>query len=594
MDSTWMDVVVRDLRKTDSDKDCSTRMVVLHTVQLLPHEAYRNAEEKKYLNFLPGEESVTSIAVHGGITCELDIARFWSTQGTTKLEVDVRFRGVITIPHDPTILTGGGGVKVRVASNVSDETILPSAKLTHWKTSVSPKYIGSIHPCDERDVLHTNKKQIHQLILSYEFDMKEAGKFTPRSPAFQGFLYESAFESQLMLIFDEDKRYIGVADSWPSECQAPKGKITIRMQIRHNDVSKLQEFQYSPIWIERKLSKAISLDVYGSHAAMVSKGEKWKKTLLREGNSTAVFFREPAPSDIPSECICGDILFGTFDIVDSPTNLPGAGKKPGGNPISFVVGPKSVESKDEVKVPELLDTRTKDEKLMELLRDAKVDYLKKMMSEKDVDLESAMKLYDNFVIEYPDHVPFHLSVLQGLDDQKDKRLMNLDKIIQVADTIINAVDSVQLACFFGMNIDEEDAQVCDDKKKNERLKDSLIDALARKARALANKNDEQASAEFSKTMKELQKWVDINKNKKFTILAIEKEKRDQRYASAVKILSSLLDNRGKDTSDGICPMTKDDIVKERIQLLTTLGYTSLAKRDKDWSIICSQKEFALF
>ena len=74
-----MDVVVRDLRKTDSDKDCSTRMVVLHTVQLLPHEAYRNAEEKKYLNFLPGEESVTSIAVHGGITCELDIARFWST-----------------------------------------------------------------------------------------------------------------------------------------------------------------------------------------------------------------------------------------------------------------------------------------------------------------------------------------------------------------------------------------------------------------------------------------------------------------------------------------------------------------------------------
>ena len=78
------------------------------------------------------------------------------------------------------------------------------------------------------------------------------------------------------------------------------------------------------------------------------------------------------------------------------------------------------------------------------------------------------------------------------------------------------------------------------------------------------------------------------------ILTIEKEKRDQRYASAVKILSSLLDNRGKDTSDGICPMTKDDIVKERIQLLTTLGYTSLAKRDKDWSIICSQKEFALF
>lgn len=591
--SNWMDVIVRDLRKSDTDKDVSTRLVVLHTVQLLPHEAYRSAEEKKYMNFLPGEETVTSVAVHGGVTCELDIARFWSAQGSTKLEVEIKFRGVVAIPQDLTIVAGNGGVKVRVESNLADETISPAAKLTHWKTAVSPSY-SSIQPCDERDVLHWNRKQIHQLILSYEFDMKEPGKFTPRAPTFQGFLYESAFESQLMLIFDEDKRYIGAADSWPSECQAPKGKISIRMQIRHDDVSKLQEFQNSPIWIEKKLSKAISLDVYSSHAAMVTKGEKWKTKVLREGSSTAIFFGEPARGDILSECSCGDILFGTYDIVDSPASLPGAGKKPGGNPITYVIGPKATEIKEEIKVPELLDSRNENEKLMELIRDAKVEHLKKIMNEKDADLEMSMKLYENFLDEYPDHLPFHLSVLQVLDGQNNKRSMNIGKIIKIADKIINAINAEKLACFFGQNIDEEDAKVCDEKKKNERLKDTLIDALARKARALADKEDQQASIEFLVTMKELQKWIDVKKKKKFTILAIEKEKRDQRYASSIKLLSSLLASRGKDSENGICPMTKDDIMKERIQLLTTLGYTSLAKRDKVWSIICSQKEFALF
>jgi len=238
-DATWMDVTVKDGRSAEVDKETSTRLMVLHTVQLLPHSAYRDAQVQKYLNLLPSEETVTSIPVHAGITCELDLARYWSAQGATRVTVNVKFRGVTAVPDSVTMLCGGGGAKVRLHSNLEDEFILPNATLTKWQSPLSPQTAGVISPCDERDVLTSNNKQVHQLVLTYEFENKEAGSFTPRAPALQGFLYEAAFESQMMLVFDEDKKFIGAADSWPSEIKAPPGKVTIRMQIRHDDVKKL-------------------------------------------------------------------------------------------------------------------------------------------------------------------------------------------------------------------------------------------------------------------------------------------------------------------------------------------------------------------
>ncbi len=57
--ATWMDVTVKDCREQNVDKETSARLMVLHTVQLLPHNAYRDAETQKYLNLLPSEETVS-------------------------------------------------------------------------------------------------------------------------------------------------------------------------------------------------------------------------------------------------------------------------------------------------------------------------------------------------------------------------------------------------------------------------------------------------------------------------------------------------------------------------------------------------------
>ena len=60
--ASWMDVTVKDCREeATGDKETSSRLMVLHTIQLLPHKAYRDAEAQKYLNLLPSQETVSSI-----------------------------------------------------------------------------------------------------------------------------------------------------------------------------------------------------------------------------------------------------------------------------------------------------------------------------------------------------------------------------------------------------------------------------------------------------------------------------------------------------------------------------------------------------
>ena len=126
----------------------------------------------------------------------------------------------------------------------------------------------------------------------------------------------------------------------------------------------------------------------------------------------------------------------------------------------------------------------------------------------------------------------------------------------------------------------------------EEKKSFLIEALARKAHAKLDSGDE---GEFDDALKHLAKWEDIEKNKKYAILSLAKYKNGERFGLMLKLLNTLLEKKGEDTTDGIYPMTKDDIIKKRAEVLRTLGYTQLAQRDTSWSrIAAATKDFALF
>mmetsp|Transcript_8805 Transcript_8805/g.11071 ORF Transcript_8805/g.11071 Transcript_8805/m.11071 type:complete len:1292 (+) Transcript_8805:46-3921(+) len=587
---SWMDVTVKDCRDTEVEKETSSRLMVLHTIQLLPHKAYRDAQVQKYLNLLPSQETVTSVPVHPGVTCELDLARYWSAQGVTKLNVKVEFRGVASTPDVLTFTSGGGGARTRLHSYTGNQHIKPDAKLTKWQTALNPKS-HLISPCDERDILPETKKQIHQLVLTYEFEQKEKGSFTPRLPALQGYLYESAFESQMIMIFDQNKKCLGVADSWPDEVHAPEGKVTLRLQVRHDNVQKLELLKETTLWIERKLSSPLSLSAYESHSDMVSDGRKFGRMQLRKGLSVAVFFKEPNMAKLPSECKDGDIMIGVATYEDQASSLPGATHKPGGTEIKFIIGTK-FQSKDKnakAKAPESPDERSLDEKIEEEIKSVKVDELKKLM-DKDNKSQEIEEYSKKLMKQYPDHLPLLMAMLRYYD-KKDSRSEKLQSIIDTADLVINQVDQKELAAHFGSNHDEEDPKSTKERKVMEEKKTFLIEALARKSHAKVKYSDE----EFNDSLKHLLKWVNVENDKKYAVLCLEKYKRSNRLGLMIKLLTSLLENKGKDTNDGIFPLTYEDIIKERITIFRNLDYTHLVERDEAWlRISTTTKDYALF
>jgi tripeptidyl-peptidase II len=354
--STWMDVTLRDTRDAATDSDASQRLIALHTVQLLSHAAFRENECSKRMTLMPGQTSISSIAVEQGVTCEVALARYWSTRGPTKLFASVQFRGIRPVPNEVNIVAGSGGAMVRIYSDLENEMVNPTAKLTKWQSPLRPKADCVISPLqDERDSLPyplqnecdsyrktfpliftvepTSDRKTYQLILTYEFEQEEKGLFVPRAPALQGVLYEAGFGSQCMMIFDGEKKYLGMADAYPSGVNAPKGTVIIRLQIRHDDPSKLEKLKDMVIWIERNLSKEIPLPAYPTREELVLGREKFTKRTVRRGCSAAVFFAEPVHSMLPSGCTAGHRLVGVASYEADDSSLPGDGKKPGGFPI---------------------------------------------------------------------------------------------------------------------------------------------------------------------------------------------------------------------------------------------------------------------
>lgn len=479
--ATWMDVTLRRIENEDEEKssDSSPRMIALHTLQLLPHTPYRDEEKQKYFSLTPGQVVVTSIPVHGGVTCELALARYWSTIGDTTIDLDVTFHGVLPNPGQLTITAGGGGAKVFLQNYLEEQvTLNPEVKLTTWKTSILPSSHGQISPLGERDIfpVYQNKaaregKQIYQILLTYQFEQKEdIGSIRIRVPSLQGYLYESEFESQLIQVYDENKKLLGVCDSWPGSIQVPKGtKITIQLQARHDDVQILERLKSQEIWVERKLQgKEIPLSVFSSHENMVKGKDTFSAQKLTKGVPAVVFVAEPIKSKIPEGCKCGDILEGYIKYSKKGVGKSGDGNKPGGFKVKYIIGCTAEitdVSKAKGKVPEPEDKRSDLEKLSEAINKLKVSELEKLAKDKkakDRFLEMYNTIQKDFVSASDNDNLSLLMVKLKHEDDKTNGDTRLVEVVNTANSIIDLIDKNVLAVHYSGTgfYDEEDPVAC--------------------------------------------------------------------------------------------------------------------------------------
>lgn len=171
-----------------------------------------------------------------------------------------------------------------------------------------------------------------------------------------------------------------------------------------------------------------------------------------------VFFAEPEITKLPSGCKCGDIIFGTTHYGSGEGALPGDGKRPGGYPISFVVGPKVDVKREEGVTPDAPDTRTVEEKMNEAVRDLKVTHLESLTAE-EKENRKFEELYATLEIEYPEHIPLLMADLKYLDSSKSRK-DSLQKIVDAADKVLNQISEDKLALHFGKSHDKEDPISC--------------------------------------------------------------------------------------------------------------------------------------
>lgn len=133
----------------------------------------------------------------------------------------------------------------------------------------------------------------------------------------------------------------------------------------------------------------------------------------------------------------------------------------------------------------------------------------------------------------------------------------------------------------------------DGRKKN------LIEALSRKALALADFDEEESpvietNGDFERTLKELKKWVDIDSDMKFAELVLARERRAKRFGETIKLLNKLIKSKGEDTKDGIYPLSLSDVFERRADILKEMGSNHLVENDRKWRLICNPKEYAVF
>ena len=333
---------------------------------------------------------------------------------------------------------------------------------------------------------------------------------------------------------------------------------------------------------------------------MMNGSGTFKKKTLKKGKSASVFFSEPKQDQVPKGCKPGDFLFGTVNYSSKGDSLAGNGSKPGGFPIRFLVGPAEVKENGKGKEAEAPDERTELKKLEDALLKTKVDELKRLSTE-DKDDKKFPDLFGHVLESHPSHIPLHMVYMKHQDQEK-WREERLDKIVEACNSIIAQVDQDELILHYGITgyYDKDDGIACKNRKEMDEKKDALIEALGRKARAIADlerandMNTDGLETTFEKSLIELQKWVKIESNMKYAVLSLENDLRKKRYGAVYKLLKKLMEKDGEDTKSGICHLDKTELLKRRSKLFEILSCDHIVTYDNAWKLISKPKNFALF
>ncbi|KAK9724622.1 hypothetical protein RND81_05G087400 [Saponaria officinalis] len=602
--ATWVEATMRT-----SGFDTSRKFFV-DALQLSPLKRYMKME--KVVTFSFPSAKTFSFAVEGGRTIELAVAQFWSSgigsQETTIVDFEIEFHGV-SVSNEELILGGSEApVRIDVGSLLSSENLVPLASLKKVRIPFRPVETKLRTLPTNRDRLPSGK-QILALTLTYKFKLEDGAEVKPYIPLLNNRVYDTKFESQFYMISDVNKRVYAVGDVYPKAAKLPKGEFTLQLYLRHDNMQLLEKMKTLVIFIERNLENKdiVKLSFYSQPDGHMTGNGSFKSSVLVPGSKEAFYIGSPTNDKFPKNCPEGSLLIGTI----SYGKLSYAGDKGEGSPkknpvsyqISYIVPPSKPD--EEKGKSSASSTKSVAERLVEEVRDAKINILASLKQNNHDECSEWKKLSKSLKSEYPNYTPLLAKILEGVlsqDDAKDK-LQHLEEVIVAADEVIDSINRDELAKYLAQKSVPEDDEEEKIKKQMESTRDQLAQALYEKGLALAEilslkaetkdmdkqsnqvavSSDKQEES-FEQTYKELRKWVDV-KSSKYGILSVIRERRSGRLGTALKVLNDILD----DTQP-----PKKKLYELKLSVVEEIGWKHVASYERQWMLVRFPSSLPLF
>ncbi|XP_045597102.1 tripeptidyl-peptidase 2 isoform X2 [Procambarus clarkii] len=470
IESTWATVT---LKASHSDK---CQRFTLHAVQLKPKCSVKTLEYYKVINLGCNEVSTQIFGVRGGFTMELCLARWWSSLVDGQVEVSVEFHSLRPSHEEVTLFCSDGVQRVDVRAGLRPEEMSPQATLKHHTQVLTPAESKVEVLGGPRDTI-PGCRPIYQLVLSYNLSVSKSAEVSPKCALLSDVLYESAFESQLWMLFDHNKQLLGSGDAYSNKysIKLEKGDYSIRLHVRHERPDLLEKLSDLPLTVLTKLAQEVKLDVYTSLNAAMTSGKKAQPITLKSGTSQPIYLTAPSLSDktlkglglTPGQALLGSLSFAKDEQVRKAdqyslrvvvTELPCKKRSTGSSNSNS-------EEKKEAKT--FVDYQ-------EALRDLQTAWISKL------DCESGEEIYKEVMAAHPDHLAAQLARLQALDAVGAQ---NRAAVIAQATRIISAVDTAPLLAFYGTKTDTR-SDAAKIKTQMDKQRNTLLEALSRQGSAL--------------------------------------------------------------------------------------------------------------
>ncbi|KAL1467155.1 hypothetical protein MTO96_026283 [Rhipicephalus appendiculatus] len=397
-------------------------------------------------------EASHAFAVVGGLTLELCLAKWWTNLGDVDVDCTLTFYGLQPNPSRLVMRSSEGVCRFDVTSQLRPEEVSPAASLKQHVIVLRPAE-SKVRPLGARDVI-PDGRVIYEIQLTYNFSLNKATEVTPSCSLLSELLYESEYESQLWMIFDNNKQLLASGDAYP-------GRYS----------TKLEKGGLRAAGACATRADAIALDAYRSQGqAMIASAKKFAPLMTRPGAQVPVYLA-PLPCDkLPKGCSAGHFLTGTLSVTKDEQ-----GKKVALFPLVYHIGemPKK-NSCASSSAKNSSEEKDLDQEFRDALRDLSITWLTKLQG------KSATSLFEDLKERNAKHVPLLLARIQSLDTDKE-RSRYLSDIVALADEALAAIDTLELLAALGTRTDKKDNS---NNKQQEKQKAQVVEALTRKGAAL--------------------------------------------------------------------------------------------------------------